>query len=485
MGVKGMGKLKIRHICLTLCLMMIISSQEMVFAGNAKSSSSEDFKVIGYYCGEWFDVPVSSLQADKLTHIMYGFLIPKEDGTCKPFEEEDELKALIEKGHNVGTEVYISLGGYSEKNGPPLKGVFEKISASDKLRNIFIENVMEVVEKYGFDGVEIDWEYATYKTAGDYEKLITGFYEKLHPIGKGLSTALPGTGSINGENVWEALSAVSDKCLSSFDFISLMCYDLNLTRDDNHSPIWFANTTINYWTNIRNVPREKVILGMPLYARPSWQQYRFLVAMDKENAYRDYAATPPTESTYNGLNTLREKTMIALRRAGGVMLFDVNEDTYDETSVVSMIDETLKAMEGKTRDEINDYITVVIDNKVVDFSQGDGYGAAFVDENNRTLAPMRKLLMAMPAKAINWNNEARSVNAVKDRENGTSSKDPIDVTVKIGERYITVDGKRRAMDTQAIIKDGRTYLPARALLEAFEYEVTWSNEGKTIYAVSK
>lgn len=441
-----------------------------------KTNSTDEFKVIGYYCGEWFDVPVEKLQAEKLTHIMYGFLIPTADGTCKPFEEPDELTQLIEKCHNAGTEVYVSVGGYSEKNGPPLVSVFEKIGADDKLRENFTDQIVDVVQHYGFDGVEMDWEYPTYASSADYEKTIVLLSEKLKPLGKGLSTALPGTGSTDGKNVWEALAAVTDKTIECFDFISLMCYDLR--NDPNHSPIWFANTSINYWKTYRNVPAEKLILGMPLYARPSWQQYRFLVAMDKDNAYRDYVATEPYESTYNGLNTLREKTMIALRKAGGVMLFDVNEDTYDETSVVSMIDDTLTAMDGLNREEINKYIWVVIDNKALSFSLKDGLGMPFIDENNRTLVPVRKLLETIGAEVSYISDSEGKVLSVDADLNGTR------LHINIGSNQYSVNGKILKMDTSAIIKNGRTYLPARPVLEVFGYHMSFSEAGKSVYAAS-
>lgn len=444
--------------------------------GATNQTKAGEFKVIGYYCGEWFDVPVETLQAEKLTHIMYGFLIPSEDGTCKPFEEPEELKQLIEKCHSVGTKVYVSVGGYSAKDGTPLFTVFEKIGADDSLREAFVNNVMAVVQQYGFDGVELDWEYPKYSTSADYEKTVVLLAEKLHPMGKGLSTALPGTGSIDGKKVWEALAGVTDSTIENFDFISLMCYDLK--TDPNHSPIWFSNTTINYWKNFRNVPAEKLILGMPLYARPSWQQYRFLVGMDRENAYRDYVKTEPSESTYNGLNTLREKMMIALRKAGGVMLFDVNEDTYDDTSVVSMIDNTLVEMKGLSREEVSNYIWVVIDNKPLSFTSKDGMGMPFIDKNSRTLVPVRRLLESIGAE-VNYisgtGEEAASVGANLDGKH---------ININIGSDKYSVNGKILTMDTAAVIKDRRTYIPARPVLEAFGYNMSYSEAGKSVYATS-
>lgn len=465
---------------LVAVVLLITMMQPMICFGDSNKetadSSKNEFKVIGYYCGEWFDVPVEKLQAEKLTHVMYGFLIPKDDGTCKPFEEPDELKQLINKCHNVGTKVYVSIGGYREKDGTPLFYVFEKIAADDTLRKVFVNNVIEVVEQYGFDGVELDWEYPTYAVSEDYEKTVVQLSEKLKPMGKGLSTALPGTGSTDGKNVWEALAGVTDKTLDTFDFISLMCYDLS--TDPNHSPIWYSSTTINYWKNFRNVPAEKLVLGMPLYARPSWQQYRFLVAMDKDNAYKDYVDTEPLKSTYNGINTLREKTILALRSAGGVMLFDVNEDTYDETSAVSMIDDTCKSMEGLTREQMNQYIGVVIDNKPLVFSSKDNLGLPFIDENNRTLVPVRKMLESVGATVNYATDKNGRISTVSADLNGTH------IDIIIGSKNYSVNGKEATMDTEAIIKDGRTYLPIRPVLEAFGYQMTYNTIGKTVYVTS-
>ncbi|MDR1247575.1 MAG: hypothetical protein LBK57_11240 [Clostridiales Family XIII bacterium] len=461
---------------------IVLAPTAASFAANndrndAPDGAADGFKVIGYYCGEQFDVPVEKLQAEKLTHVIYGFLIPFENGSCKPLEEPAEVARLIEKCHSAGTEVYISVGGYFDKDGLPLAAVFEKIGADEALRTAFAQNVADAVLQYGFDGVELDWEYPSYKTGADYEKTVTRLSETLKPLGKGLSTALPGTGSTNGENVWEALEAVTDETVACFDFINLMCYDL--MSDPNHSPIWFSKTSINYWKNFRNVPAEKLVLGMPLYARPSWNQYRDLVEMDSGNAYLDYLATTPLESSYNGLNTLREKTMIAVRETGGVMLFDVNEDTYDDTSVVSMIDDTLAALDGLGKDEINDYIWIIVDNKPVLFASNDGMGTPFIDENGRTLVPFRKLLESIGAE-IGYNPaEGRNAARVEASFNGTR------IILTIGSNRYSVNGKDLTMDTAAVIKEGRTYIPVRPALESFGYSVSYSEAGKSVYATAE
>ncbi len=300
--------------------------------------SDNEFRVIGYYSGDLFDEPLEKLQTDKLTHIMYAFLIPHKDGSCVPFENPDKVKALVEKAHKDGCKVYIAVGGWSYKD-VPLVSTFETVAANDPLRQKFIGNVMDIVDEYNFDGVELDWEYPSKASQTNYEKLILELDEKLREKDKHITAALNGAWSATEGP--EVSNYVSKACLDAFEFINVMSYDMN---NEQHSPFWFANTSIDYWLT-RGVTADKIVLGMPLYARPSWMQYRHLVAENPEFAYSDYAEINGTKSHYNGLPTLCKKTILAKEKAGGVMLFDVNEDTNDEYSVVSMIDDVINQLE--------------------------------------------------------------------------------------------------------------------------------------------
>lgn len=308
--------------------------------------SLDNFRVIGYYSGDLFEEPLSSLQTDKLTHIMYAFLIPQADGSVLPLAEEENVRQLIEKAHADNCKVYIAVGGWSYNN-VPLAQTFETVATDDALRKKFIQSITDVVKKYNFDGVELDWEYPTQNSASYYEALIVELSKELEKDNKPLTAALNGAwSSTEGPEVSNYVSAA---CLDAFEFINVMSYDMN---NDQHSPFWFANTSIDYWLT-RGVSPEKIVLGMPLYARPTYMQYRHLVEKDKSFAYNDYAVIDGVTSYYNGLPTLCKKTILAAYKAGGVMLFDVNEDSNDNTSIVSMIDYVIDQIEKNGFEDIS------------------------------------------------------------------------------------------------------------------------------------
>jgi len=98
------------------------------------------------------------------------------------------------------------------------------------------------------------------------------------------------------------------------------------------------------------------------------------------------------------------------------------------------------------------------------------YGFPFIDENNRTQVPFRITLENLGAD-VSWDGEASTAIA---ELNG------IEVKIPIGKSYIVVDGKYVENDTASLIKDGRTYLPIRKVMESFGYTVGWDGLTQTV-----
>ncbi|WP_019228961.1 glycosyl hydrolase family 18 protein [Sedimentibacter sp. B4] len=433
------------------------------YGADDRFPNEKEFKVIGYYSGDLFNEPLEKLQTDKLTHVIYAFLIPKSDGTLEELKKPEQLLELVDKAHRDGAKVFVALGGWSYE-GKVLEPVFKESCADDEIRKNLVENVIAFTEQYNLDGVEVDWEHPNKDTIASYEKLVVELSQGLKLKNKELTAALNGAWSVTGSP--ETSKLITKNCLDSFSFINVMAYDIN---NDNHSPFWFSETSIDYWLN-RGVKSEDIVLGMPLYAHPSWMQYRHLVELDSNYAYVDYAPTSPLGSYYNGMNTLREKTKLAMFRAGGVMLFDVNEDASGQYSIVSMIDSMVKRYKTYSSDEKNKYITVVLDNREAEFSEEDGFGIPYINSDNRTMIPLRKTIEAIGAE-VSFNQAEQTVTAIK---NETT------VTIPIGENYISVNGEKTLTDTCAEIISNRTYIPLRAVLTAFGRNVEYHQNSQTV-----
>ena len=110
--------------------------------------------------------------------------------------------------------------------------------------------------------------------------------------------------------------------------------------------------------------------------------------------------------------------------------------------------------------------TVSVDGYLVAFNKDTGY--PFVDENSRTMVPLR-ITMESAGAEVGWDSATRTASV---NMNGTT------VQVPIGHKYILRDGNKVEIDTSAVIKDGRTYLPIRAVLESFGAIVSWDGAKK-------
>ena len=106
-------------------------------------------------------------------------------------------------------------------------------------------------------------------------------------------------------------------------------------------------------------------------------------------------------------------------------------------------------------------INVLLGGVEVAFTEESGF--PFIDDANRTQVPFRVVLEQFGAM-VEWDAKTRTAIA---------TKDGIEVKVPIGEKYIYKNGVKMVNDTEALVKDGRTYLPIRSVMEAFGMDGGW------------
>ena len=121
----------------------------------------------------------------------------------------------------------------------------------------------------------------------------------------------------------------------------------------------------------------------------------------------------------------------------------------------------------------DEVVIINIDSVKVEFTEELGF--PFIDENNRTQVPFRAALQKFRAE-VDWDNETRTAIA---------SKDEIVVKVPIGENYILKNDEKIDVDTASRIVNDRTYLPIRAVIEAFGSDVEWDGALKTVVVTTE
>jgi hypothetical protein len=107
-----------------------------------------------------------------------------------------------------------------------------------------------------------------------------------------------------------------------------------------HANYDWSIASANSWKS-RGLPANKTVLGVPFYSRPGYFTYSQLVGMDPANANRDCATVNGAQQCYNGIPTIKRKTQWAMVNAGGIMNWELSQDTTGSTSLVSAIYDTV------------------------------------------------------------------------------------------------------------------------------------------------
>jgi len=90
--------------------------------------------------------------------------------------------------------------------------------------------------------------------------------------------------------------------------------------------------------------------------------------------------------------------------------------------------------------------------------------------NGRVLVPLRGVFEDMGA-LVQWHPETRTV---------TAQKGETDVSLRIGEKWASVDGRTMAMDVPAMILNGSTMVPIRFISESLGAQVSWHDPSRTV-----
>ncbi|RSL42507.1 Chitinase 1 [Fusarium duplospermum] len=238
------------------------------------------------------------LPASSLTHVIYAFMNVQSDGTVYTADPYADLEKHYEndswnegndnaygcvkqlfllKKANRNLKVMLSIGGWTWSQA----GSFEAANTATG-RSTFAKSAVTLMKDWGFDGIDIDWEYPKNENeATNFSLLLKAVRDELNSYAAEfapghhflLSIAAPAGSEHYGKLNFPALAQV-------LDYINLMGYDYagSFNSVTSHASNLYQNSKLPSSTPFNTddavqayleggIPAQKLVIGVPAYGR--------------------------------------------------------------------------------------------------------------------------------------------------------------------------------------------------------------------------
>jgi chitinase len=238
-------------------------------------------EIVGYYPGWKESIPV---EPSLLTVINYAFLDIGRDGRLvlvdPPNDEKHFRRLAAIKADFPHVKLVASVGGWTRSYG------FSNMAASASMRAGFIESSLAFLKRYGFDGIDLDWEYPgaigvpcavgqTCDRPEDKRNYVT--------LARELRAALDAGGRSDGKRYVATIAAGADRkflydgdsarwmveMAEALDWINLMTYDYHGSwerRAEMLASLRDIDATVTMYL-AAGVPSRSLTLGIPFYGK--------------------------------------------------------------------------------------------------------------------------------------------------------------------------------------------------------------------------
>ena len=216
-----------------------------------------------------------NVDAELLNAVIYAFVEINSDGTLNVPTPKFLRQLVSLKLEKPELQVIAAIGGWGTDG-------FSDAASTPTSRYNFAREAKKLVDQYGLDGIDIDWEYPGSSAAGiksspqdreNFTLLLTALRDVL---GDDSWISVAGT----GENEYIKTSAEIDKIAPLINYFNLMSYDFTAgeTGDNvrkHQANLYPSNLSLSGYSvdgmvkNLINagMPAEKILLGVPFYGR--------------------------------------------------------------------------------------------------------------------------------------------------------------------------------------------------------------------------
>lgn len=297
------------------------------------------FKIVAYMPSYRDPATVDIGKYKMITHLFYAFLEVNAigDGSLNALSQPIRFDIVKQRAKANNVKFGISVMG--------AESTFATIASSVTARAKFIKNVVDFAIANNLAGVDIDWEYP--RTSGGsanttFTALMKELSTELHRNNMFLSAAITPAVYVSTNK-----DAIEAEVYQYVDFFNIMQYDGGVGYDSaeplNHATMKMTDASLNVWLVTKGMPKEKAILGMPLYgknAAGASMAYRD-IETSGANVNLNLATVNGVDYGFNGIALIKAKTQKAKDRCNGIMFWEFSHDSNTSNSLIKAANDQL------------------------------------------------------------------------------------------------------------------------------------------------
>lgn len=221
---------------------------------------STDKIVVGYVTS-WSNHEV---KPEYVTHINYAFGHVQGSFRNVRIDNEARLKEIVAlKKQAPHLKILLSIGGWGSGN-------FSEMAADANNRAAFAADCRRVIDEYGIDGIDIDWEFPTSSAAEISSS--PDDTRNYNYMMRDIRAAIGNDKLLTLATVCSADYIDFEGIMPYIDFVNIMAYDME--NPPKHNAPLYQSSTHGGWINCnqavkahlnKGVPASKLVFGMPFY----------------------------------------------------------------------------------------------------------------------------------------------------------------------------------------------------------------------------
>ena len=162
-------------------------------------------------------------------------------------------------------KVLLMIGGYGERaNG------FSEMARSAAKRTAFCQACKSHIDTYGFDGIDIDWEYPTVAARGNGASSADAL--NFNAVLRELRETIGDTKIISVASYAGADYIDWSEAICYVDYVNDMTYDMGNPPSKHNSPLYRSATFNNLSCHesveahkAKGIPADRIVMGVPFY----------------------------------------------------------------------------------------------------------------------------------------------------------------------------------------------------------------------------